>query len=486
MFLTLAIPGADQKKIQKAAYLATLGDWSMFASGQYMSEHSHQIGFFWFSMPFAMASGKLSSAFIEGFNIFGLLISYEMLSELSGRFGASRFQQLAILFSGIVFYPFIQFCSFVYGIIWGLAFALLAVRQEILFFDTGRWRYVLGASACICVAMMLKSNYLIFFIAMLLYALVELVNEKALRVIGLIAMMMVAFAVQSNLPIMAAEKASGYEIDHPCSSWSYIAMGMQDGPRAPGWYNEYNDESYKAADYNPTIQAEENKENIRQSIEAFASGERDGVRFFTQKIVSQWNNPTFQGYWNVQRSRPGIVLQPFMQAFMSARGVDFAVRAYLNQLQFIILAGALIWIILVPWNKPEFYRLLVLPLAFVGGFLCHCLWEAKSQYAIQYFALLIPFAVMGYSQLAAALKGYIARKRRSGAEDARRSGSWLKERVLPLAVLATCFAFVVAFSIAGYTDCVTGDAEQYEGWLDTEPVPNLIKSVSLVDMDEQD
>ena len=38
----------------------------------------------------------------------------------------------------------------------------------------------------------------------------------------------------------------------------------------------------------------------------------------------------------------------------------------------------------------------VLPILFIGGFLFHLVWEAKGQYTITYFILLIPYAVAGY------------------------------------------------------------------------------------------
>ena len=36
-----------------------------------------------------------------------------------------------------------------------------------------------------------------------------------------------------------------------------------------------------------------------------------------------------------------------------------------------------------------------LPLIFLGGFTFHLLWETKAIYVLQYFYLLIPYAVYG-------------------------------------------------------------------------------------------
>ena len=39
---------------------------------------------------------------------------------------------------------------------------------------------------------------------------------------------------------------------------------------------------------------------------------------------------------------------------------------------------------------------LIFPIVFIGGFLFHLIWEAKCQYTITYFILLIPYAIVGY------------------------------------------------------------------------------------------
>ena len=38
---------------------------------------------------------------------------------------------------------------------------------------------------------------------------------------------------------------------------------------------------------------------------------------------------------------------------------------------------------------------LLLPMIFIGGFIFHLFWEAKGQYTITYFVLLIPYCVKG-------------------------------------------------------------------------------------------
>jgi hypothetical protein len=46
----------------------------------------------------------------------------------------------------------------------------------------------------------------------------------------------------------------------------------------------------------------------------------------------------------------------------------------------------------------------LIPLFFLGGFLYHALFEAKSQYVIGYVTLMIPYAVWGFASISGTLK----------------------------------------------------------------------------------
>ena len=70
---------------------------------------------------------------------------------------------------------------------------------------------------------------------------------------------------------------------------------------------------------------------------------------------------------------------------------------------------------------------LVPAMIFVGGFVFHMFWEAKCQYTIPYFVLLIPYAVFGFSKTAEWITERCC-SRKSGTE--RLSGKVLVERLL--------------------------------------------------------
>ena len=56
-------------------------------------------------------------------------------------------------------------------------------------------------------------------------------------------------------------------------------------------------------------------------------------------------------------------------------------------------------------ERPEDQSgLFLIPLIFLGGFLYHALFEAKSQYVITYVTFMIPYAVWGFASISGTLK----------------------------------------------------------------------------------
>ena len=74
-------------------------------------------------------------------------------------------------------------------------------------------------------------------------------------------------------------------------------------------------------------------------------------------------------------------------------------------MQSIILFGVICYIIL--GFKEIKLKELLYAIVFIGGFIFHLIWEAKCQYTITYFVLLIPYFVIGYYKLCNILAKYV-------------------------------------------------------------------------------
>ncbi|MBQ5893420.1 MAG: hypothetical protein IIW78_04135, partial [Clostridia bacterium] len=105
-----------------------------------------------------------------------------------------------------------------------------------------------------------------------------------------------------------------------------------------------------------------------------------------------WNEPTYQGIWLAQvRGRYGDGSGP-LGTWVCGEGEDH-VTQYLNFLQQLLLVLASVGTLSL--IKKGRITDALLPTVFLGGFLYHLLFEAKSQYCMIYILLLLPLSALG-------------------------------------------------------------------------------------------
>lgn len=462
-------PGADQYYVQKAVYALHIKDYYMFADAGYMSGYHNQLGLMWLSYLFSNVFGSYNYICFQIMNVIGITAFYCAMSDICAYFGLKRTVQLGVLLSGILFFPLIMYCSFVYGNIWGLACAVLAIKSELAFFTHGKRRSAVYAAVEIVLAVVLKSNYLIFMIGMLVYAAMKIITAKSVRLLFLPCLIVVLFLAQSVFLVKLSERVSGHSLDQGASSWAWIAMGLQESDKAPGWYNGYNWNSYRDAEYQTEMQAQNAKEDIVQSVRYFMSHKGDAVRFFSLKTASQWNNPTFQSFWINQVRRSGITPGNWVASFMSAGGTHLSAQ-FLNLFQVIVLFGTLLYCVLYR-NTPHYIDSLIFALIFVGGFVFHLFWEAKGQYTISYFVLLFPYAVAGYGKLSDQLLCRHERRKEGDKQLNFISGS------IPVPLLLFTAGMIAALAVVysdGHGDYLTADTEKYLQYLDEHDITPVV------------
>ena len=141
--------------------------------------------------------------------------------------------------------------------------------------------------------------------------------------------------------------------------------------------------------------AEASKTVIQERLEVFKEDKAYTNDFFAKKIASQWNEPSYQSIWTNQvRGRYG---EPGKLAEWVMGEGEARVKSYMNAFQqLIFLLSAIGAIFMMRRRRVE---LSLIPIVILGGFLYHALFEAKSQYAITYFILMIPIAVYGLNAL---------------------------------------------------------------------------------------
>lgn len=388
IFSVQAVPGADQKSMLTIAEQLLSGNTSAFAKNGYISIFPHQAGFALAVTLIAKVLGTDWHVF-QIINIIGLLLAYWELSETAALLENRNTIRLAVLLACLLFYPLQMYVTFVYGTIWSYALALAAMRHELLFLKNGKAGSLALMSILIFLSVFLKSNSMILLIAMCIASLLEALQRRRwkplLALAACIAMLAgEQLAVHEIISVLAGGNAAA-----GTSSWCYIAMDTSiDNSRAPGWYmSEFGPDLYlkSGAEAEEAIASAAAKQNINELL----SSPAEAMSFFLEKNASQWNNPTFQGYWIVTTHNHASSTLLSVIGMLSSYG-------WLNVLQTLILAGAALFLLTCTGSSDSSELLYIA--ALIGGFLFHTFWEAKCQYTLPYFFLLIPLAIVGTSR----------------------------------------------------------------------------------------
>ena len=457
---------ADQRMLQNLAYQMASGDYAGFADSGYLGMYHNNIGFTLLVWCCSQVFGFYNYEAMQLLNCLFLVWSWHSLSELAGLYGAKNSTRLVLLTAGLLFLPLSMYVTFIYGNLPGLGFALAAFLAQQRSLRTGSLpRGILSAlfitMACVC-----KQNYLIFLVALCLDTLVQLLRKPSVRRGVLMALLIAACVAQSVAPIAVARRVTGQPLDQGASAWSWIVMGMQkSGDLTEGWYNDYNQNSYFDSGCDTAAQAAAAKEKLKSVMEQHISRGDLGT-FMLRKLAAIWNNPTFEGFW-LNETRENECTASWATWMMSRNGEN-AFVPFLNLLQSVILLGVLLWVLLA--GREERGRWLLLCMTFVGGFLFQAVWEAKSQYTLPYFVLLIPIGAQGW-HLAA--EGTLALA--DGLRAKRPALPVRSERVRVIACLAVILAAAILIACVTGT-CLSGDEQLLVYDLEKESTANATEN----------
>ena len=387
----LTQPGliSDQASIQESAAQLSYGDLTPLLEEGYCARYPHQLGAVFFSIIFQGIFGRNNLICYQLINAALCALCYKEIIYIAKHTLFKNTMSAELLALGILFYPILLYSTFVYPMIPSFYFSLLSFRELSSYLEDGEKRELIKGVLAMVMAIILKPNALVFLIALVLISAIGGYGKRSLAA----AVLLVLFSMSALLlPRHITENIFHVKMPEGISPWSYLAMGMQEGERAPGWYNGYINENYTNSEYNGIKQKENAIVQIRKRIGEFKTSPQEAVRFYLRKIASEWNNPTFEAFW-IHEVRPkNITLATWVKRLTRVTGAQL-LAIPLNYLQFFILVGALLFGILVlPSAGPI---LLLFPLTFVGGILFHLIWEAKCQYTIIYFTLLLPCSILG-------------------------------------------------------------------------------------------
>ena len=394
---------SDSYVVTYAARRAAAGDFTQLGEA-YFRRFPFQLGYVLYSELFFRAADLVLGGAPEGYrwlalqgvNLLWLLLAWHALVEITGLLShRERVQKLTMLLLFFCLQPMLS-VTFLYGNIPAFACGVVGVWMFLLFLDRGQVRYALLTALFLSLAVTLKLNLLIFCVAVGGVWLVELAKKPSLRSLLCLMLASACVLILPKLPQKLYERRAELSFGEGIPMIAWMAMGFDQGHAAPGWYRErHTVEVFTLSGEDAAATAADARSFLSGRVREFRDSPADARRFFREKLFSQWNEPSFGSLWlnQVQLSFSG---KGRFYDFLCGSGARRTANA-MNQVQQLVFLGALLG---MPglWRSKRISQCL-LPVIVLGGLLYHLLFEAKSQYALPYFALLVPLAAWGLSRL---------------------------------------------------------------------------------------
>lgn len=394
-------PEADQKAVSWVSYLMTQNNFLFFEHGKYMQIYPNQLGLTAIlEVLYRLTGGENWKAFMYLTALANGVVVY-LLYRITDRLYHDQNADCLVLLASMGCIQIILYSTFLYGMMLGLAFALGAFYALLLFLDHGKWRYAVNAGILIGISILVKNNYSIFLVALVILLLYDAVKKsgggirKAGKSLAAILILIGLTALLSRSLTVFYEHRSGIPIESGMPKSLWVAMGMQEGERAEGWYNGFNFDTYVNSDCDPVVSDAIAREAITESLQHFQKDPVYAARFYLRKTLSQWNEPTYEALW-VNQFHSGD-FSTIVQSIYEGK-LYRVLSEYMNLFQLLVFAAVFAGLLIgrkgeKRWQLTELF----LPMVILGGFLFHTIWEAKSQYIFPYFVCMLPAAAAGLS-----------------------------------------------------------------------------------------
>lgn len=448
-------PRADQKSVFDTAQAMLYGDYSSFKVDGYVGVYPNQVGivylFYWLIkiFPFGYKTVCVINAVM-------LVVIYVSMAGI-GRILLEKNNKKWL--TGIVtmmFFPLTLYVTFIYGNLIGQALSTVAIYYTLLYLNKHNVSSIVVASITAAMSVTIKENFIIPMVGIVIFLFLDFLRTKYKKTVVFICLLIVVTLGLGSVVKIHTENITGEKISKGVPTMAWIVMGMQEGYMAYGWHNQYNENVYRENACNTELTRKQVTDDFKERIDEMLHKPLYTLKFFYQKTLSQWNNPTFEGYWVndlEKRKKDGIKVKQLsgFLATLAGEPGNCYVTFYCNVFQSLVLLGVIFWLVL--GRKQIALNQLLLGTIFVGGFLFHLFWEAKCQYVIPYFVLLIPYCVLGYELLMDKIESVIS-KEHLNAEECKIAKNMIVKVVVVtvLIIVATTVGSKIIDKTFGFTE----------------------------------
>jgi len=246
-------------------------------------------------------------------------------------------------------------------------------------------------------ACLLKGFNLIVLIALCIACLLLAMKTHRARYLAWAGCMVLAAGAASAGLTALYESRAGKALPQGVPKICWVVMGMEENNKelgGAGWYNGHNESIYKKSGFDGGAAKAMAKKRIQERMGEFARDPAGALRFYKEKTITQWAEPTYQGFFLSFDFMAPDKYGGFMRNVYRG-GIQWVLVRLMKWYQTAIWLGAALFMLL---RGRKGGILTLLPgLVILGGFLFSLIWEAKSQYILPYFLLATPYAAAGFA-----------------------------------------------------------------------------------------
>ncbi len=388
-------PVADQKYVYEYAQDLYKGNDESLINSQYLELYPQQLTlvslFNIFFKIFKTCNVKIIQYINAVANTLSIIAIYLITTKLDKEQTINAVIPL-MLFCSFLTVPLLS--TFVYGDEIGLTFALFSTYFVMEYNLKHKKTYLFISAILMSISCMFRMNNLIFVIAILIYLVLNILNKrykikeniKELVVKILLILLFIAIVIFPTTLIKNIMQ-NKYQLNKNNSFpiIGFLTIGITDGTRQAGWYNEYGGLAWQ--DVNTS--KEKYVELLKERLQYFKTNPLYIAKFYAKKITSMWAENSFASVF--YNTAYGNLIPEEYQDENQNEQIAKHENIIINIQKGIVLTIFITTAIVIFQKRQNLSNeILLLLIMFIGGFLFHIIWEAKSRYIISYIIMLMP------------------------------------------------------------------------------------------------
>ncbi|SEG15807.1 hypothetical protein SAMN02910276_02018 [Butyrivibrio sp. Su6] len=395
-----SIPNSDARACFKVA--AELYDriYTALEPGGYIDIYKNNIGLIIFEYLLMKVFGVYNYLVLQVINAVFFSMAFKLTFEYFEE-KCCKIPNFSNLFVIVImlYAPLWMTVCYAYGNMIGMSLAIIAMVLQLKYLHNDNIKYFVLSCISIAFGCFFKGIMLIVLVAMIIIYVISAFRNK--RVFYVCAICMVALTLicsRSAEYVMNSISHGALRENSGTSSWAWLVMGLHiDEQGIGGWFDDYNPQVYKDNNFDATATKEESLADLKVILKDMRDNPLKYAKGISNKNYSMWLEPTFAIFQKLTTDNSFSIERHarYLESFSNDSGfVHRALLLWARLLQIAIYFGVILWIMLKgDVQKPYCYIGLI---AFLGGWIFYSFWEAKSEYVLPFFTMLIPYSVMGH------------------------------------------------------------------------------------------